>query len=165
MPNPTPILIPTFHFMSTHSRDEAVSTFDFLVHDDFWVQENTVEIENHEALVTDALQKVRADTGECRQGRLQALRGHTANAHNHVRQQAQLEIVTAYEDDSVQVGQASLGQVEKLLQVEHRQDAAAHIDDAQYERRRAGQRSQISQGMNFLNKQAFHGVALRGQAE
>src|SRR5438105_3018981 len=135
MPNPTPILVPTFHFMSTNSRDEAVSTFDFFVHNDFWVQENTVEIENHEALVSDALQKVRADTGECRQGRLQAVHCHTANTDNHIRQQAQLEIVTAYEDDSVQVGQALLGEVEKLLQVEHRQDAAAHIDDAQYEGR------------------------------
>jgi hypothetical protein len=53
--------------MSAHSCDEAVSTFDFFVHNDFGLEEDTVEIENHEALVTDPLEKVRADTRECGQ--------------------------------------------------------------------------------------------------
>jgi hypothetical protein len=65
----------------------------------------------------------------------------------------------------VQIRQATFRQVEELLQIEHRQNAAAHIDDAQHESGSARQRSQVPQRMYVLNMAGFQRITLRSQLE
>src|ERR1700752_177676 len=73
--------------------------------------------------------------------------------------------MTTDQDDAMQIREALRRQIQELFQVEHRQNPAAHIDNANQKRRSAWYRRQIFQRMNFLYTAALDRIPFLGQAK
>lgn len=141
------------------------SIVDFVVDDDRGVGKQPVEIDNDQAVAGDAGEVVAADALQRRERWLQAGRLDAAQADHHVGEHADFEAVAAHDDDVVEVGDAALGQVEELADVDHRDHPAADVDDAEHEVRRSGQRRQLIESQHFGDARRRHGIAFVGEAE